>query len=161
MWDAMARKLMRDFPDLVEWPSAAADSGATSALAEDAVLPKVIHYDADGKPIDAQVETFKQEKPPEEILVAPWIEMRDVQNTHAEACARGIVMAALQMAQACYSAKILKLPLAVIRQKGVVSVVAKSDIGKHALVAPVAIMNTSSLVATASCNHPSGWARAQ
>ena len=32
--------------------------------------------------------------------------------------------------------------------------VAKSDIGKHALVAPVAIMNTSSLVAAASCNHP-------
>ena len=55
--------------------------------------------------------------------------MRDVQNTHAEACAKGIVMAALQMAQACYSAKILKLPLEVIRQKGVVSVVAKSDIG--------------------------------
>ena len=47
-------------------------------MTEDGVLPKVIHYDADGKPIDAQVETFKQEKPPEEILVAPWIEMRDV-----------------------------------------------------------------------------------
>ena len=119
-------------------------------MAEDAVLPKVIHYDADGKPIDAQDETFKQDKPPEEILVAPWIEMRDVQNTHAEACARGIVMAALQMAQACYSAKMLALPLEVIRYKGTVSVVAKSDIGKHALVAPVAIMNTSSLVAAAS-----------
>ena len=86
--------------------------------------------------------------------MAPWIGMRDVQNTHAEACARGIVMAALQMAQACYSAKMLALPLEVIRYKGTVSVVAKSDIGKHALVAPVAIMNTSSLVAAASCNHP-------
>ena len=80
--------------------------------------------------------------------------MRDVQNTHAEACARGIVMAALQMAQACYSTKMLALPLEVIRYKGTVSVVAKSDIGKHALVAPVAIMNTSSLVAAASCKHP-------
>ena len=59
-------------------------------------------------------------------------------------------MAALQMAQACYSAKMLALPLEVIRYKGTVSVVAKSDIGKHALVAPVAIMNTSSLVAAAS-----------
>ena len=98
-------------------------------MAEDDVLPKVIHYDADGQPIDAQVETFKQEQRPEEIIVAPWIEMPDVQNTHAEACARGIVMAALQMAQACYSAKILKLPLEVIRHKGTVSVVAKSDIG--------------------------------
>ena len=63
-------------------------------------------------------------------------------------------MAALQMAQACYSAKMLALPLEVIRYKGTVSVVAKSDIGKHALVAPVAIMNTSSLVAAASCKHP-------
>ena len=123
-------------------------------MAEDDFLQKVIHYDADGQPIDAQVETFKQEEPPEEILVDPWIGMRDVQNTHAEACARGIVMAALQMAQACYSAKMLALPLEVIRYKGTVSVVAKSDIGKHALVAPVAIMNTSSLVAAASCNHP-------
>ena len=48
----------------------------------------------------------------------------------------------------------LALPLEVIRYKGTVSVVAKSDIGKHALVAPVAIMNTSSLVAAASCKHP-------
>ena len=85
--------------------------------------------------------------------MAPWIGMRDVQNTHAEACARGIVMAALQMAQACYSAKMLALPLEVIRYKGTVSVVAKNDIGKHALVALVAIMNTSSLVAAASCQH--------
>ena len=54
----------KHFPGVVEWPTAAADSGATSALAEDDVLPKVIHYDADGQPIDAQVETFKQEEPP-------------------------------------------------------------------------------------------------
>jgi hypothetical protein len=80
--------------------------------------------------------------------------MEAVQGIHAEACARGIVIAALQMAQACYSAKMLALPLEVIRHKGTVSVVAKSDIGKHALVAPVAIMNTSSLVAAASCKHP-------
>ena len=86
--------------------------------------------------------------------MAPWIEMPDVQNTHAEACARGIVMSALQMTHACYCAKMLKLPLEVIRHKGTMSVVAKNDIPKHALVAPVAIMNTSSLVAAASCNHP-------
>ena len=54
----------KHFPGVVEWPTAAADSGTTSALAEDDVLPKVIHYDADGQPIDAQVETFKQEEPP-------------------------------------------------------------------------------------------------
>ena len=89
-------------------------------MVEDDVLPKVIHYDADGQPIDAQVKTFKQEQRPEEILVGLWIEMRDVQNTHAEACARGIVMAALQTAKACYSAKSLALPLEVIRYKGTV-----------------------------------------
>lgn len=86
--------------------------------------------------------------------MAPWIEMPDVQNTYAEAFARGIVMSALQMAQACYSAKMLALPLEVIRHKGTASVVAKSDIGKHALVVPYAIMNTSSLVAAARCQHP-------
>ena len=86
--------------------------------------------------------------------MAPWVGMLDVQNTHAEACARGIVMSALQMTQASYSAKMLALPVEVIRHKGVVSVVAKSAIGKHALVAPVAIMNASSLVPAARCTHP-------
>jgi hypothetical protein len=142
----------KHFPSLVEWP--AADSGTPPALAGDEVLPKVIHYDADGKAMGAQVEKFKTEEPPEEILVAPWVGMIDVQNTHAEACARGIVMSALQMTQASYSAKMLALPVEVIRHKGVVSVVAKSAIGKHALVAPVAIMNASSLVPAARCTHP-------
>ena len=86
--------------------------------------------------------------------MAPWIEMLDVQNTHAEACARGIVMSALQMTHAWDSAKMLKLPLEVIRHKGAVPVVAKNDIPKHALVAPVAIMNVSSLVPAARCTHP-------
>ena len=86
--------------------------------------------------------------------MAPWTGMRDVQGAHAESCARGIVMAALQMAQALYSAKMVALPLEVVRYKGTVSVVAKSDIGNHAIVAPVDIMHTSSLVASASCRHP-------
>ena len=109
----------KHFLVVVEWPTAVADGGTTSALAEDDVLPKVIHYDADGQPIDAQVETFRQEEPPEEAIVAPWMGMRDVQNTHAEACARGIVMSALQTTHACYSANMLKLPLEVIRHKSV------------------------------------------
>ena len=117
-------------------------------------MPKVSHYDADGQPVDVQDRAFKKEETAEEILVAPWIGMRDVQDIHAEACARGIVIAALQMAQACYSAKMAALPLEVPRLKGVVSVIATSDIGEHALVVPVGIMNTNSLVAAASCRHP-------
>ena len=80
--------------------------------------------------------------------------MRDVQNTHAEACARGIVMSSLQMTQASYSAKILALPVELVRHKGMVSVFATSDIGKHALVALVGNMNASSLVPAAKCKHP-------
>ena len=58
-------------PGLVEWLAAAADSGTTSALAENEVLPKVINYDADGQPIDTQVEMFKQDEPPRIFLWLP------------------------------------------------------------------------------------------
>ena len=52
----------KHFPSLVEWP--AADSGTPPALAGDEFLPKVIHYDADGKATGAQVEKLKTEEPP-------------------------------------------------------------------------------------------------
>ena len=42
---------------LVWWSGLLRDSWATSSLAADDALPKVINYDADGRPIDAQVET--------------------------------------------------------------------------------------------------------
>lgn len=141
------------FPTLVVWPGSG-DAEAPGSAPGEAPLPKVIQYDAGGKPVDAQDERSKPEPAAEQIPVEAWAKLRAVQDAHADVCAMGIVCSALQVTQGTYAAKIWALPIHVTRCKGVVSVVAKSAIKKHGLVLPVGTMSANSVVPAARCKHP-------
>ena len=105
-------------------------------------MPRLIGYDDDGKAAHARDEIIIRNGGAREAMhVASWAETRDVQDIHAVECARGLVMSALQIAQAFLSD----------------TIVAVSDGGRgehHALVVLAAIMNANSIMAAAECKHP-------
>ena len=141
------------FPTLVVWPGSGVAEAPGSARGE-APLPKVIQYDAEGKPVDAQDERSATVPAAEQIPVEAWAKLRIVKDAHANMCAMGIVCSALQVTQGTYAAKMLALPVHVTRCKGLVSVVATSPIKKHDLLLPVGTMNANSVVPAERCTHP-------
>ena len=67
-------------------------------------MARLIGDDEDGKAADAQDEIIIQNGgAPEAMRVVSWAETRGLQDIHAEECASGIVMSALQIAQASLS----------------------------------------------------------